>query len=243
MTRKTVIIAWLSALTLTATGGLLLVTQEDAAAQSIRIGAYRPRFIAVFLDETGSRGQVWDPMRDQAGVIASRLKNREAFTVIGIDDHGFDEEDVRIPLTIVETPNDPSGLNVAALNQQRQAIVQQIAKLKRRGNPQSTDIVGAIRQAMDMAKKESSDRRVVLAFFSDMQQTPKMPDAAAFKSIQFPSGTEAYCFYVSASQSYDFPRTVDLWQSLLTNAGIKISKNDFHQQGTVRVGVNMAFPQ
>jgi hypothetical protein len=243
MSRKIVGIALLSAVMLTAAGGLLLVTQEDAAAQSIRIGAYRPRFIVVFLDETGSRGEVWDAMRDQAGVIASRLKNREAFTVIGIDDHGFDEKDVRLPLTIVETPNDPSGLNVAALNQQRQAIMQQLAKLKRRGNPQSTDIVGAIRQAMDMAKKESKDRRVVLAFFSDMQQTPRMPDAAAFGGIQFPSGTEAYCFYVAASQSYDFPRTVDLWQRLLTTAGIKIAATDFHQQGTVAVGVNAAFPQ
>jgi len=241
MTGRTAGVAWLSAAALVVSSGLLLMgTQQQADAQSIRIGSYRPRFIVVFLDETESRGQAWDAMREKAALIASRLKNKEAFAVIGIDDHGFDEQDVRVPLSVLQAQND---LMVAALNQQRQAIMQRVTKLKPRGHPQRTDIVGAIKQALDMANKESRDRKVVLAFFSDMQQTPKMPDAASFRDIKFPAGTEAHCFYVAASQNYDFPKTVDLWQRLLTAAGMKISVNDFHQQGTVDRGVDTAFPQ
>jgi hypothetical protein len=241
MSGRPVAAAWLSAAALSLAGAMLLVeTHQDAAAQSIRIGAYRPRLIVVFLDETGSRGEAWEAMRNQAALIASRLKNRDAFALIGIDDHGGDEDDVRVPLSIVQAPTD---LNVAMLNQQRQEIVQQVTKLRRRGNPQTTDIVGPIKQALGIANMLSRDRDVVLAFFSDMQQDPKMPDAAAFKGIQFPTGTTAYCFYVAGTKRYDFPTTVDLWQRLLTSAGIRITTNDFHQQGTVAVGVNAAFPR
>jgi len=243
MIRRASAAVWLSAATLSIIGGgSVVATSRDAAAQALRIGAYRPRFIVVFLDETGSRGEAWNAMREKAALIASRLKNRDAFTLIGIDAHGGDEDDVRVPLTIIETPNDPSGLNKAALDQQRQEIVQQVTKLKRRGNPQTTDIVGPIKQALLMANMQNGERDTLLAFFSDMQQDPTMPDAAAFKGIRFPAGTKAYCFYVAGTKRYDYPTTVELWQRLLTSAGVKTSANDFHQQGTVAVGVNAAFP-
>jgi hypothetical protein len=240
MTGKSWTWSWITAASALAGGLLLVGTQQQADAQAIKIGGYRPRFIILFLDETGSRGAQWEAMRDKAAVIASRLKNKEAIAVIGIDDHGFDEQDVRLPLSVLQAQND---LMVAVLNQQRQAIVDRVTKLKPRGHPQTTDIVGAIKQALGMANMESKERRIVLAFFSDMQQTPKMPDAAAFRDIRFPAGTEAYCFYVAASKRYDFPATVSLWQPLLNGAGAKISANDFHQQGTVDRGVDVAFPR
>jgi hypothetical protein len=69
-----------------------------------------------------------------------------------------------------------------------------------------------------------------------------MPVTKSFEGIHFPAGTGAFCFYVSASQHYDFPTTVDLWQRLFTTAGVAISANDFHQQGTVDVAIDSAFP-
>lgn len=240
MTARTATAAWLPVAALSVTMLLCCcAARQEAAGQSIRIGAYRPKLVIVFLDETASREQAWEPMRDGVAMIASRLKNRDAFTVIGIDDHGGDEDDVRVPLSIVQAQTD---LNIAELNQQRQAIVQQVAKLRRRGNPQHTDIVGPIRQALGIVKMQSQ-RDAVLAFFSDMQQDPKMPDADAFKGIQFPAGTKSYCFYVNGTKQYDFPATVALWQPLLTSAGIEIRTTDFHQKGTVAVALNTAFPQ
>src|SRR5437867_325394 len=73
---------------------LMMACKRPADAQLIRIGGYQPRFIIIFLDETGSRAQSWSAMRGKAALIASRMKNREAYTVIGIDNHGFDEDDV-----------------------------------------------------------------------------------------------------------------------------------------------------
>lgn len=222
-----------------ACGAAVGVAEQRVDAQVVRIGVYRPRLTIVLLDETGSRAKAWETMCEKAAVIASHLRNKDAFALIGIDDHGFDEDDVRIPLFIVQAPSD---LMVGVLNQQRQALAQRVVRLKRRGNPHKTDIVGAVRQALDIANKESKQRSVVLAFFSDMQQTPKMPDAKSFEGIKFPEGTDAYCFYVSASGHYDFPTTVELWQRLFTAAGVAISANDFHQQGTVDVALNSAFP-
>jgi DNA-binding transcriptional MerR regulator len=216
----------------------LALLSQQTDAQAIRIAQYRPRFIVVFLDETGSRAQTWEAMREKAAFIASKLKNREAIAVIGIDDHGYDEDDIRIPLSIVQAPSD---LMTAVLEKQRQAIIQQMNRLQRRRNPQRTDIVGAIRQALEMANKESAERRTVLAFFSDMQQTPQMPDAGAFKDIHFPAGTEAYCFYVNGSKHYTFDQTVDLWQHQLNAAGVTASAVNFHEKGTVDVGVSQAF--
>lgn len=239
MTRKGPFVSWFSAVVLVAACGLLLIAcQQRPDAQSIRIGAHHARFIIAFLDETGSRGPEWNDMVDRVAVVAGRLKNQDAFTVIGIDDHGGDEDDVRIPLTIVQTRSD---LDMAGLKRQRDAIVAQVKSLKPRGKPQRTDIVGAIRQAQGMANKVSQNMNVILAFFSDMQQTPRMPDDAAMKDIHFPDGTVGYCFYVSASRRYDFPATVSLWQRLLTSAGVAITENDFHQKGTVDFGLNNAF--
>jgi hypothetical protein len=247
----------LSAMLLCAACGLLLIrAPEQVGAQSIKIGAHRARFIVLFLDETRSMaaqhspksqqaaiaaqaGQ-WEEMKEKAALIASRLQDQDALTVIGIDDHGDDPDDVRVPLTILHAPG--GSLNYPALNKARQALKEQIMALDRRGEPPRTDIVGAIRQASEMANKESHARDVILAFFSDMQQTPKMPEDGTFKDIQFPQGTKAYCFYVDASKRYTFQDTARLWQRSLTSAGVAISENDFHQQGTVNVGLDDAFP-
>jgi hypothetical protein len=219
---------------------LLVGSHTQTEAQTIGIGAHRARFIIVFVDETGSRASAWDAMVDKIAKVASRLKNHDAFTVIGIDDHGGDEDDVRIPLTVIQTRGD---LDVAGLNAQRNLIVQQVKSLKPRRNPQRTDIVGAIRQAQGLANKVSQNMNVVLAFFSDMQQTPRMPDPASFNGIHFPEGTLGYCFYVAASKRFDFPATVHLWKPLLNSAGITITENDFNQQGSVDFGLNNAFKQ
>ena len=59
------------------------------------------RLVVVLLDETGSFVNYWQPCLDLAASVASRLKPGDAFAVIGIDDHGNDPEDARIPVTLV----------------------------------------------------------------------------------------------------------------------------------------------
>jgi hypothetical protein len=239
MTRSSISISLASLVFL---GALLLACSNTGNTQLIRIGEHQPRFIIAFLDETGSRRDMWNPMLNKIALIARRLKHQDELTVMGISDRGFNEKDVLIPATlIVQSPNDIVGRK---LKQAREEIAERILALRpRTPEPQTTDIVGAIKQAAEMANKEGNQRKVVLAFFSDMQQTPKMPGEREFKNVRFPDGTTGHCFYVTGSPQYDYARTVAIWQHLLSTSGVTITKEDFSQLDYVDIALNHAFPE
>lgn len=236
----------LAAALIAACGFLLLACEKQADSQTFGIGAHRTRGIIVLLDETGSDIADWSKMREQIAKIASRLVSDDAFTVIAINDSGGEAGNARVPLTSLHA----GPLETAKLKHQREGIVQQVRVLTPQGHPQRTDIVGAIRQAQDTANKaramakqadQHSEMDIVLAFFSDMQQTPRMPKPADFGGIRFPEGTKGYCFYVAAPGKNGIQSTVAIWRPLLNSAGIAITDNDFHQQGTVEAAIDSAF--
>ena len=39
----------------------------------------------------------------------------------------------------------------------------------------------------------------------------------------------------------DWRRTVDIWEEVLTGAGVKIGRDDFHQTGETRQEINRIF--
>jgi hypothetical protein len=222
------------------------VCVRQAASQTFGVGAHRTRCIIVFLDETGSDLADWNNMRGQIAKIASRLASDDDFAVIAINDHGGEAGNVRVPLTSLHA----GDLEMAKLKRQRDAIVQQVASLNPQGHPRKTDIVGAIRQAQDMANKaqamakqanQHTQMDIVLAFFSDMQQTPKMPKPVDLTGIHFPAGTKGYCFYVAAPGKNGIQSTVAIWRPLLNSAGIAMTENDFHDQGTVEAAIDSVF--
>lgn len=241
---------WQLAATLIAACAILFTAsgKQQATAQTFGIGAHHTRCIVVFLDETGSDIGDWNAMREQIARIASRLKSDDAFTVIAINDQGGEAGSVRVPLSWLHA----GPLETAKLRHQQDAIIAQVKSLNPIGHPRRTDIVDAIRQAMDIASKAQAMAKqtdphanmdVILAFFSDMQQTPHMPKAAEMKGIQFPSGTKGYCFYVAAPGKNGIQSTVAVWKPLLNSADIAITDNDFHQQGTVDAAIDSVFRQ
>jgi hypothetical protein len=246
MTRKRVLAAPRLTATLIAACGLLAVGGKQAASQTFGIGAHRTKCIIVFQDETESDMADWNKIREQTAKIASRLASDDAFAVIAINDRGGEADNVRVPLMSLHA----GPLEMAKLTRQRDAIMQQVMSLKPQGHPKKTDIVGAIRQAQDTANKaqamakaanQHAEMDIVLAFFSDMQQTPKMPTPADFKGIRFPAGTKGYCFYVAAPGKNGIQSTVAIWRPLLNSANIAITENDFHQQGTVEAAIDSVF--
>jgi hypothetical protein len=230
------------AVTLPAACGLMPL----ACAQGFRITAHRARCIIVLLDETGSDIADFDAMRQHISTIAERLSSDDAFAVIAINDHAGEADNVRVDLTSLHA----GPLEMAKLNQQRDKIVQQVKSLKPQGHPKFTDVVGAIRQARDVASQARAisaqtnshmEMNVVLTFFSDMQQTPHMPTPSDFQGIQFPEGTKAYCYYVAAPGKKGIDSTRAIWRPLLNSAGISITDNDFNQKGTVDAAINSTF--
>jgi hypothetical protein len=249
MTYKGALVRWLSAGLLIAACGILLNGGGNlAGAQTFGIGAHRAKCYIVFMDETGSDIGDWNAMRDQAAKIAARMNSGDELTVIAINDRGGEAGNVRVPLQALHVS---SILKTAELNRKREAIVQQVRSLTPQGRPRRTDIVGAIRQALQITNEalamsrqldQHTDVDIVLAFFSDMQQTPKMPKAAEMNGIHFPQGTKGYCFYVAAPGKNGIQSTVGIWRPLLNSAGIAITDNDFHQQGTVDFAIDTVFP-
>jgi hypothetical protein len=225
--------------------GFLLATLMSLGALflgcSLQIGEHHPRFIIAFLDETGSRKEMWTPMLDQIAEIARGLKHQDEFAVLAINDKGFSESNVLVQAqTIFQVADDVGGYKLKAACD---GIAKQVLALKPiTPAPQVTDIVGSIRQAADMSNKEDKKRQIVLAFFSDMQQTPKMPADSDLEGVKFPDGTKGYCFYVTESKRYDYDATVTLWQHVLPSAGINIAPQDFNSLGRVAVSLKQAFP-
>lgn len=225
-----------------------LIIPVEAAAQ-FSIGAHHTTCYIVLLDETGSDLGDWNAMRIQSARVARAMNSGDGIVVIAINDRGGDADNIRVPLQFLSVD---SPLKVAELKRKRQGIVDQMMSLQPAGHPRRTDIVSAIRLAMDVGNKAIAiahgidphvQMDLVLTVFSDLQQTPKMPVAKDLSGIHFPGGTKGYCFYVAAPGKNGIQSTVAIWRPLLNSIGIAITDNDFHQQGTVPAAIDVLFPQ
>ena len=184
------------------------------------------KLVIVLVDETESfalyrqRGVVenmyWDEVLESLlPKIVHSLEAGGAFAVIGIDEHGFDEEDVRIPFTAL-----PDGFLEAKMAKDR--IARQIGELQRRQQRhRSTDILGALYHAAYFAKRYP-ERQAIVFCFSDMRQEPGWPTQEEARELKFPEGTEAYFFYVNASGRTNWERIVEVWEPILAGAGLQL---------------------
>jgi hypothetical protein len=196
----------------------------------------RPRFVVVLIDETESFAKYWDKMIEQVQEVPLRLQPRGGMVVIAIDDEGFQPDDVLIDVAIIPE---------AALEARRvkDALREKVALLTRQPPKQrTTDVLGAIRQAADYAKRyRDPDGDAVIMAFSDMQQTPRMPTAAEARDLAFPSGTAFHAFFVDATGYQAWNATLRAWQEILTNAGAPVSAANFHQKGQTSVEIERLF--
>jgi hypothetical protein len=223
--------------------GLVMMLLAASLMSGPADAAQGKRFVVLMLDETGSFTGYWQECLDYAAAIVHRLGPEDAFTLIGIDDHGFDPEDARIEITFV----DPSPLKAV---QQKRALAAKIKSLQRRPLKRNlTDIVGAIRQAALFSNSQKGFRPV-LALFCDMNQTPRQPAPSDAAGIKFPAGAEAHCFYVNASGWMDKAATsggkswdtlVDRWISVFTPMGVRSGKGDYYQRGQARAAIGGIF--
>jgi hypothetical protein len=205
------------------------------------------RLVVVLLDETGSFVDYWQPCLDLAASVASRLKPGDAFAVIGIDDHGNDPEDARIPVTLVS----PGALQSLA---DRKSLAKKVKALEpRKAKRPLTDILHAMQQASIFANAPAMQGyKPVVLFFSDMQETPRLPGPADIKGWNFAARGEAYCFYVNVTGWVDHAKTqrgttwdslVESWTATLNAAGLDADpKKSFFQSGDSKVEISRLFP-
>ena len=209
-------------------------------------GAPRHKLVMVLLDETASFVTYWPDCIKLAASVAGRLGPGDAFGVIGIDDHGNDPDDARIPITIVS----PGALQSLA---NRTGLARKVKALDRRKSKKPlTDILNAIQQAAIFANSPAlQDYKPMLLFFSDMQQTPRLPTAADIKGWKFTNRGEAFCFYVNVTDWVDRSKKggatwdgmVGSWTAVLNAAGLDANpKKNFFQSGDSKIEINRLFP-
>ena len=229
--------------------GLILPSGASPAAQ-----APKPRFVVVLLDETSSFTPYWQPSIDFAARVAMGLRPGDAFAVIGIDNHGMDPEDARIPITLI----DPGTLKSIG---DKKALARKVKLLTRRPatKPFRTDILNATRQAAVFSQSNAVQGfEPMLVYFSDMQETPRLPVPGDIKGWSFPQGGTAHCFFVNvtgwadrvvtshagakASPAGSWNSMTDQWISVFTKLGLKADAQSFHQSGQAAVEIRRLFP-
>jgi len=202
------------------------------------------RLYLVLIDETDSFGLykgkgVVDTLYWQEAIrltrsIIGRLEPSDEFALIGIDEQGFDEEDVRIPFEELD-----EGFLRAKM--QQSGLARKLMALQRRKNKhRSTDILGALYQAAHFAANEP-DHETIIFCFSDMKQEPQWPSAEDAKNLKFPAGTKGFFFYVDASGRKNYDKIVSVWEPVLRHAGLGIYNGQvlsFFQQGNSNLKLN-----
>jgi hypothetical protein len=198
--------------------------------------------VLALIDETETFAQNWQASKDWLALVLARLKPRDGFGLIGIDDKAFDPDDMRLPIRFL----DRAWLRA---KQQQQLWAQEVKGLERRkARHERTDILGAFRHAAHFIKPQPGVRPIVLVF-SDMDQTPRMPRLSDAEGLKFPPGTEVYCLFVDASDlarafhvdgDVAWEALVRIWRRIFAQAGVAFS--EFYQHGDVSAGVNKALP-
>ena len=195
------------------------------------------RVFIVLVDETESfalyneKGVIeqmyWTKVIQLVNWIVNSLKPGDEFGLIGIDEHGFDEDDVRVPFELLD-----EGFLKAKMSKDR--VAKTVSELQQRKQKhKNTDILGALYHAAYFASKEP-DRHAIIFCFSDMKQEPRWPTEEEARTLDFPYGTEAYFFYVNASGRTNWETIVQVWNSILTRARLQIHTDNllnFFQKG------------
>ena len=218
--------------------------------------------VIVLLDETSSFQKFWDESVSLTATVANRLRPGDAFTVIGIDDHGKDNEDTRVPIRILN----PGALNAIG---ERNQLVHTVRELRQRKmNPDRehdlTDITGALSQAAGFTNNLAvQDYYPIVLLFTDLEQTQfgkeplRLPKPEDVSGSKFKNGGEAHCFLVDLSgwtkrtqsllekdsRGTAWNNLVDVWTAVFRQAGLEASASSFHQAGDSRVEIERLFPK
>ena len=209
----------------------------------------KPRFIIAMVDETPSfhvdTMQFWPELRSWVAQIVQRMEPGERFAIIGIDDHGFDVDDIRVPVLMLDE-------NSLTASRQKREIIKTVLSLNRRplAHPY-TDIIGGLHQAANILKGQEN-YRAMIAIFSDMIQTPRFPTIDDAKDLSFPPDSHVYCFYVDATRGHEkvtgqesWNRIVSAWVPVFEAAGLNYQDENgnyyLYERGNTKIGFEIAF--
>ena len=168
----------------------------------------------VIIDNEQSAGgkdtiQYWEAVKPLVIQIVKKLDPGDQFVFIGIDEKGFQTDDVRIPFEII----DESYLKA---EQQKKRIIREVRELERKKDiHNATDILGALKHSASL----DSGYQTRIFCFSDMQQFPPLNPQEA-TGLKFSQDTKVY-FFLNTVGEQEWNRTVSIWKPIIEGAGLK----------------------
>ena len=158
----------------------------------------RSTVLVVLIDETTSyiQADMWESSIDLTGKVIEMLRPGDYFIMLGIDNHGFDGNDVRIPIT--ELPN-ASLPSMKAKHDLKEAVlgieVRESSSGYRledgtiRGTPWGTDQLGSLHHVSELISSPVfDDARVRVIVYSDFFDEPPRGGSGATRSLSPFSG-------------------------------------------------------
>lgn len=192
-----------------------------------------PIVLIAVLDETASFHNHWQESVDKAAQAVAKLWPGDAVLVLGLDNHAWDEDDVRIPLSVL-----PNGALRAV--QAKARLVAEVRALtprpsssgcllngRLRGKPPGTDTIGIVDMAGSLAT-QASGRTVHLAVFSDFEDEPVRNTGASNEAITFPPNTHFTALYVRPHGHHYVQKRIDEWVGIMNRMHVSCSADNFH---------------
>ena len=188
----------------------------------------KPQFVIVLVDESGSfalnyggvRTHLWPDAIYWGSYIAESLNPGDAYAIIGIDGHGFDTDDIRINIQVIDE-------NQIKARTQKRNLKKQVQGLTRRENASSvdanyTDIIGALSHSEYLLRNMGQKYQGIIVIISDMVQTAR--DIGT--EFSFPDGTMGYCFFVNATGRSQWADLIKKWNTIFENINLDVKKPD-----------------
>jgi len=176
------------------------------------------------------------------------MRPGDAILVLGLDDHAWDPDDVRVKLTVL-----PSGALRSA--QAKASLVTAIRALqprptssgslvngKPRNTPPGTDTIGIIDMAASLATRDAGNMPVHVTVFSDIEDE-LVRSTGASKSLAaasrthtpaqqvltaFPPRTRFTACYVAFHSHDEVQKRIDHWVGILRSMQVNCSDHDFY---------------
>jgi hypothetical protein len=197
--------------------------------------------LLIFLfDETDSfvRAGHWGPSIAMARGAIEQLRPGDAVGVVGIDHHGFDSDDLRLPVTVFAKSSMRAVID-------RRAVTEKLAQLqprktssgfalpngKVRGTPRGTDTLGALEQAAQLATYYPG-MRVRIMVFSDMCDEPgSSPSGYSGDKHPFSGECKIKVYFVKESGGKQWKTLVAKWEAAFNELGATCTSTDFCAPG------------
>ncbi|HLJ54224.1 MAG TPA: hypothetical protein VKT77_04240 [Chthonomonadaceae bacterium] len=178
--------------------------------------APKGRMLVIILDETASFCDQWDQAVKTASAGVRELYPGDSCVVIGLDDHSWNSDDVRVAMTTLPLSTLPAAQAKANLAESIRKLRQRPTSSgftvngKPRGAPPGTDTAGALDYAAYLAR-DAGNRAVTVAMFTDLENEPPKVETARRDPNPLPRFTHLFVYQIRSRGGNDTTKRIGEW--------------------------------